>query len=109
MPRALSLSIAAALLISVPAFPAGEPAAAAGALSLLKQIDLGFVQVFEKVAPSVVVIDAVRKSDDDDETGLPRFERFFQKCAEHPVPDNECTSVVLIQVFYITGMVYPVM
>ena len=65
--------------MSAPAFPAGEPVATgAGALSLLKQIDQGFVQVFEKVAPSVVVIDAVRKTDDEDDSSLTRFERFFQ-------------------------------
>ena len=65
--------------MSAPAFPADEPVAAgAGALSLLKQIDQGFVQVFEKVAPSVVVIDAVRKTDDEDDSSLTRFERFFQ-------------------------------
>jgi S1-C subfamily serine protease len=36
-------------------------------LALLRQIDQGFVQVYEKVAPSVVVIDARKKPD---ETGL---------------------------------------
>lgn len=65
--------------MSASAFSAGEPAAAgAGAVSLLKQIDQGFVQVFEKVAPSVVVIDAVRKTDGEDDSSLTRFEHFFQ-------------------------------
>ena len=78
MPRILSHSLAAALLMSVPAFPAGDPAPPPAPLSLLKQIDQGFVQVFEKVAPTVVVIDAVKKSEGDDESGIHRFENFFQ-------------------------------
>src|SRR5690349_18882866 len=44
--------------------PAKEKKGAA-ALGLLKAIDEGFVQVYEKVAPSVVVIDARRKVEDD--------------------------------------------
>lgn len=41
-------------------------AADSGAPSLLRQLDQGFVEVFEKVAPSVVVIEAVRKMDPED-------------------------------------------
>ena len=78
MPRILSHSLAAALLMSVPALAAGDPAPSPAPLSLLKQIDQGFVQVFEKVAPTVVVIDAVKKVDVDDESGIQRFENFFQ-------------------------------
>ncbi len=39
------------------------------ALSLLKAIDEGFVQVFEKVAPGVVVIEATKAPDEDDRDG----------------------------------------
>lgn len=48
-----------------------EPPPAPPALSLLRQIDEGFVQVFEKVAPSVVVIQATKKPDplSDEELG----------------------------------------
>ncbi len=40
------------------------------ALSLLRQIDEGFVQIFERVAPSVVVIQATKKPDPLDEEAL---------------------------------------
>ena len=53
-------------------------AADSGALSLLRQLDEGFVQVFEKVAPSVVVIEAEKKPEEgegDEEKG---FEFFLQ-------------------------------
>ena len=47
------------------------------ALGLLKAIDDGFVQVYEKVAPTVVVIDTTKRQMDDDDD-LPRgFEFFF--------------------------------
>ena len=47
-----------------------EPAKPASPLALLRMIDEGFVQVFEKVAPSVVVIEVLRKSEENavDET-----------------------------------------
>ncbi len=48
---------------------AAEPEKAAAALSLLKAIDEGFVQVFEKVAPSVVIIEATKAIDDDERDG----------------------------------------
>src|SRR5260221_1975571 len=48
---------------------AAEPEKASAALSLLKTIDEGFVQVFEKVAPAVVVIEAIKAADDDDRDG----------------------------------------
>src|SRR5437016_6328696 len=46
-----------------------EPEKAASALNLLKAIDEGFVQVFEKVAPAVVVIEATKALDDDEREG----------------------------------------
>lgn len=48
---------------------AGEPEKGAAALNLLKTIDEGFVQVFEKVAPAVVVIEATKAPDEDDREG----------------------------------------
>lgn len=45
---------------------AADPEKGAAALSLLKAIDEGFVQVFEKVAPVVVVIEATKAPDEED-------------------------------------------
>jgi serine protease Do len=56
---------------------AAEPAPSGGALSLLRQLDAGFVEVFEKVAPAVVVIDATKKTDPDDRE-LREFEPFLE-------------------------------
>src|SRR5436190_24237096 len=56
--------------------PPKDPAEGAAALSLLKAIDEGFVQVFEKVAPAVVVIDA-RKPVDDEDRDIPRGFEFL--------------------------------
>lgn len=53
-------------------------AADSGPLNLLRQLDEGFVQVFEKVAPSVVVIEAEKKRDDEDADDAKGFEFFFQ-------------------------------
>lgn len=49
--------------------PAAEIEKGAAALSLLKSIDEGFVQVYEKVAPAVVVIEAIKMPDDEDRDG----------------------------------------
>ena len=78
MPRHLSHTLAAALLLGIPAWAADEAAKPAPALSLLKQIDQGFVQVFEKVAPSVVVIESVKKDDDEEAADFQRFDFFFR-------------------------------
>ncbi len=48
---------------------AAEPEKAAAALHLLKVLDDGFVQVFEKVAPTVVIIEATKAPDEDDREG----------------------------------------
>ncbi len=64
----------------------------AAALGLLKAIDEGFVQVYEKVAPAVVVIE-VRKHPNDEERDLPRgFEYFLDESkppAKDPKEDGE--------------------
>src|SRR5438552_336933 len=73
------------LLFSIALLPAAgalaeeltkEPSKGAAALGLLKAIDEGFVQVFEKVAPAVVVIDA-RKPVDDEDRDIPRGFEFL--------------------------------
>jgi S1-C subfamily serine protease len=60
------LPLIGCVLVGLPAWAQNTnpaPAATPGAsLALLRQIDEGFVQVFEKAAPSVVVIDASKKS-----------------------------------------------
>ena len=78
MPRHPSLTLTAALLLGIPLRAADEPAKPAAAVSILKQIDQGFVQVFEKVAPSVVVIEAVKKDDEDDAADMQRFDIFLR-------------------------------
>jgi S1-C subfamily serine protease len=70
MPRVLSSLVSVALVL-LPGARAEEPGPTAPAqasppgkaLSLLRQIDEGFVQVFEKVAPAVVVIEATKKNE----------------------------------------------
>ncbi|MEI9895370.1 MAG: trypsin-like peptidase domain-containing protein [Chthoniobacter sp.] len=54
----------------------GDKEKGAAALGLLKAIDEGFVQVYEKVAPAVVVIDATKRAMDDDDE-VPRGFEFF--------------------------------
>lgn len=67
--------------------PSKEPPKGAAALSLLKAIDEGFVQVFEKVAPAVVVIDA-RKPVDEDERDVPRGFEFLLEDGK-PAPKDK--------------------
>ncbi len=47
--------------------PSSTPTEKRGTLSMLKQLDEEFVQVFNKVAPSVVVIDGTRKSTSEEQ------------------------------------------
>jgi S1-C subfamily serine protease len=73
-----------ATLIALAAFTAASLHAAdaekgAAALSLLKSIDEGFVQIFEKVAPIVVVIEATKRADPDDAEALKGFEFFLDE------------------------------
>ena len=78
MRRKLFHTLSAALLVCIPAQAVEEAAKPAPAVSLLKQIDQGFVQVFEKVAPSVVVIEAVKKDDEEDAADMQKFDFFFR-------------------------------
>src|SRR6185295_300528 len=49
-----------------------------GGISLLRAIDQGFVDVFEKVAPSVVVISAIKQADEDDSEDVQNFDFLFR-------------------------------
>ena len=72
---ALALAATAAPRLSV---AEGEaPATSASPLSLLRQIDEGFVQVFEKVAPAVVVIEASKRADETEDREDARGLDFF--------------------------------
>jgi S1-C subfamily serine protease len=60
------------------------------ALSLLRQIDEGFVQVFEKVAPAVVVIEANKKPGQDEESEeMKSFEFYFKDGGEESKTPRE--------------------
>ena len=52
---------------------AADPETSASALSLLRQLDAGFVALFEKVAPSVVVIETMKKPDESSDEEPPPF------------------------------------
>src|SRR5262245_26665896 len=66
------LLFAAFLLLVPPALNA-----ASDATTLLKKIDEGFIAVFEKVAPAVVVIEAEKKDEQDkpDENDIGKYFR----------------------------------
>ena len=56
-----------------------EPQASPAPQALLRQLDDGFAQVFEKTAPSVVVIDVTKKGPPvDEESGGNGFDFFFR-------------------------------
>ena len=57
-------------------------AAAEDPVSVLHQLDAGFVQVFEKIAPAVVVIEATKPDDEEDADA--RTLDFFLKEGEDP-------------------------
>ncbi|HZJ16954.1 MAG TPA: hypothetical protein VFD27_18005, partial [Chthoniobacteraceae bacterium] len=79
-------SVLAVLLLAAPAW-AADPAPG-NALPLLKQIDQGFVQVFEKVAPSVVIVEALKKDDDDGDADFSRFDFLFRDREEADSPKD---------------------
>lgn len=83
MPPRLPLIIAVCTALVGPAqaleFEKGKEA-----LSLLKAIDDGFVQVYEKVAPTVVVIQAVKTTEEEDERESAKAFEFFFKNGETP-------------------------
>ena len=78
------MRIAVSIALAVAALAGGIGRAAdaekgAAAVSLLKAIDEGFVQVFEKVAPSVVVIEATKRADEEDGEAMKGFEFFLDE------------------------------
>ncbi len=68
---------------------AADAGKGSAALSLLKTIDEGFVQIFEKVAPSVVVIEAVKRPDADDTEALKGFEFFLDESRPQKSPGED--------------------
>ncbi len=78
--RLFLATVFAAAALAGAAVGAAEGEKGAAALSLLKTLDEGFVQVFEKVAPSVVVIEAVKRAEEDEPgPALRGFEFFFDE------------------------------
>ncbi|MDQ3624331.1 MAG: trypsin-like peptidase domain-containing protein [Verrucomicrobiota bacterium] len=65
-------------LLTPLAVRAEEPPRNPGGITLLRALDQGFVEVFEKVAPSVVVITAVKRGNADEELDLRGFESFLR-------------------------------
>lgn len=61
-----------------------QPAPAQSASSVLQQLDDGFVAVFEKVAPAVVIISAQRKT--RTESALPGFDLMLRQPPEESTP-----------------------
>ncbi|HEX8296521.1 MAG TPA: trypsin-like peptidase domain-containing protein [Chthoniobacteraceae bacterium] len=73
----------ATLLLQCPA-RAADPEKGAAALSLLKALDEGFVQVFEKVAPAVVVIEATKAPEEGSRDEARALEFFFRNGEMEP-------------------------
>ena len=65
-----------------------DPQKGAAALSLLKAMDEGFVQVYEKVAPTVAVIEARKHPEEQEKDTIKGFDLFFEEGAE-PRKDKE--------------------
>ena len=91
MSRATFSAIAGAALLAVPGVRGAEeeksPEKTASALGLLRQIDEAFVAVFEKVAPAVVVIEAAKRAEeDDDRDELKSFDFFSKETDEARTP-----------------------
>ena len=73
----MSITLAAVLGAALALAAGAEPEKPGGALSILRQLDEGFVQVFEKVAPAVVVIEAEKKIEEEERDEIKGFEFFF--------------------------------
>ncbi len=76
MPRRLATFLAL-IALSGGALRAADGESGVAALKLLKSLDEGFVQIFEKVAPSVVVIEATKRVEEDNGESLKDFEFFL--------------------------------
>lgn len=72
----------------------GTPTAGSSPVTLLRQLDEGFAQVFEKAAPSVVVIDVSKKNafpDEENSTSPESLDYFFR------APDAGLRSPLRVQ------------
>ena len=78
MPRSLPLLLALAFAPFASAQEPG-PDKAEKALGILRQIDEGFVQLFEKVSPTVVVIEAMKPVSAEEGEEMKGFEFFFNR------------------------------
>jgi S1-C subfamily serine protease len=85
----LLLPLAYILAVLSPGVRAEDAAKGSAALGLLKAIDEGFVQVYEKVAPAVVIIEASKhpEFDDEDREALRGFEFFLDDGKPAPKDD----------------------
>ena len=70
MPRsAFSILLGAIFALSAPVY--AEPEQVSPGISMLRQIENGFVEVFEKVAPSVVVIESTKRAEESIQEEIP--------------------------------------
>jgi serine protease Do len=76
--RVLFLAFFAAAILPQEIARAADPEKGAAALSLLKAMDEGFVQVYEKVAPTVVVIEASNRPEEEETDTIKGFDLFFE-------------------------------
>ena len=90
--RLFPATVFAVVALASPTARAVEGEKGAAALSLLKTLDEGFVQVFEKVAPSVVVIEAVKRAEEEEREPMKGFEFFFdegKEASKGPAKDKD--------------------
>ncbi len=94
LPLSLLPLISSCLILAPPTASANEPSAN---LELARQLNLAFVEVAEKVSPTVVVINVVQKpsaSSPDDEEDIPydtvprEFRRFFRRQSQEQPPEK---------------------
>ncbi|MDB6153108.1 MAG: 2-alkenal reductase [Chthoniobacteraceae bacterium] len=78
-----------AALILLSSLHAGAAETDKAALGLLRQIDEGFVAVFEKVAPAVVIVESRKKAAAEDEEEDARSFDFFFKDGETPEKNKD--------------------
>jgi len=80
--RVLFLAFFAAAILPRGIALAADPEKGAAALSLLKAMDEGFAQVYEKVAPTVVVIEASKHPEEEESDAIKGFDLFFEEGKE---------------------------
>src|SRR4029450_47152 len=83
MSRPTFLALFGAALLWAPTPQAAEVEQTAekttAAIGLLRQVNDGFVAVFEKVAPAVVVIEATKRMSDEEEREFKGFDFFLNE------------------------------